>query len=80
MTTQNDMAERAYADAEASLLAHADNDALADAITTIDEYRRAYEAVRTELLEGYPELDGPAIGDLLGDAARAVWPAVVDAL
>jgi hypothetical protein len=78
VTTHSDSAERAYAHAhaETSLLSYADNDGLADRVTTLDEYRHAYEAVRTELLEAYPDLEGPTIGDLLGEAAGAVWPAL----
>ena len=76
MITHSDSAERAYAHAETSLLSYADNDGLADRVTTLDEYRHAYEAVRTELLETYPDLEGPTIGDLLGEAAGAVWPAL----
>ena len=77
MTTHSDAAERAYAHAETSLLSYADNDGLADGVTKLEEYRDAYEAVRTEMLEAYPELEGPMIGDLLGEAAGVVWPAIV---
>lgn len=80
MTTPADLADRAYAQAEASLLSYADNDGLADGVTTLEQYRRAYEAVRAELLEEYPDLEGPTIGDLLGEAAGAVWPALVHEL
>jgi hypothetical protein len=80
MTTHADTAERAYAHAEASLLSYADNDGLVDRVTTLEEYRRAYEAVRTELLEAYPDLEGPTLGDLLGEAAGNVWPAIVGEL
>lgn len=80
MTTHADLADRTYAQAEASLLSHADNGTLADRVTTLDEYRRAYECVRTEMLEAYPDLEGPTIGNLLGEAAAAVWPAIVHAL
>ena len=76
MTTHAQMADSAYALAEESLLSHADNRALADGVATVSDYQRAYEAVRTELLENYPELEGPEIGDLLAEAAAAVWPAV----
>jgi hypothetical protein len=69
VTTHSDAAERAYAHAEASLLTYADNDGLADGITTLEQYRHAYEAVRTEMLDAYPELEGPMSGDLLGEAA-----------
>lgn len=78
--TTNEMADRAYDQAENSLLSYADNAALADGIATVDQYRRGYESVRTELLEDYPDLEGPAIGDLLAEAAAAVWPAIVDEL
>jgi len=78
--TTNDTAERAYTQAEDSLLSYADDNALADGIATIDQYRRGYESVRTELLTDYPELEGPAIGDLLAEAAHAVWPRVIDEL
>jgi predicted aconitase len=61
-------------------LTYADNDGLADRMTTLEEYRVAYEAVRTELLEAYPDLEGPTIGDLLGEAAGNVWPAIVGEL
>ena len=74
------MAACACADAEASLLAYASDAGLADATTTLPQYRRAYEAVRAELLEAYPDLQGPTIGDLLGEAARAVWPTIYDQL
>jgi hypothetical protein len=74
------MADLAYDQAEDSLLFYADDNALADDVATLDQYRRGYEAVRTELLECYPDLEGPVIGDLLGEAAAAVWPAIVDAL
>lgn len=77
MTVHADPAELAYADAEASLLTYADDDCLADRIMTIDQYRRAYESVRTDLLENYPGLDGPRIGDLLGEAAGVVWPSII---
>lgn len=80
MITHPDINDLAYAQAEASLLSYADNDGLADGVTTLDEYRRAYEAVRTELLNDYPDLEGPVIGDLLSEAAAAVWPAVIDQL
>jgi predicted aconitase len=80
VTTQSDAAERAYAQAAASLLSWADNDGLADRVTTLEEYRTAYEAVRSELLEAYDELEGPTIGDLLGEAAGDVWPAIVSEL
>ena len=80
MTTQSDAAERAYAQAETSLLSYADNDGLADGITTIHEYRNAYEAGRSELLEAYDELEGPAVGNLLAEAAGNVWPAIVSEL
>ena len=78
--TTNEMAERAYAQAEDSLLSYADDSALADGVATLDQYRRGYEAVRTELLEDYPDLEGPAIGELLAEAAATVWPAVIDEL
>lgn len=77
MITHPDMTDLAYAQAEASLLSYADNDGLVDGVTPLDEYRRAYEAVRTELLNDYPDLEGPTIGDLLGEAAGNVWPAIV---
>lgn len=80
MTTHSDMAERAYAHAATSLLSYADNDGLADGVTRLAEYRDAYEAVRAELLETYPDLEGPTIGDLLGEAAGVVWPAIVSEL
>jgi len=76
----NDSAERAYAQAENSLLSYADDSALADGVATLHQYRRGYESVRTELLEDYPDLEGPAIGDLLAEAAATVWPTVVDEL
>lgn len=80
MTAHADLVDRAYVQAEESLLSYADNDGLADRVTTLDEYRRAYESVRAELLETYPDLEGPTIGNLLGEAATAVWPAIVHAL
>jgi hypothetical protein len=80
VTTQSDAAERVYAQAEASLLSHADNEGLADRVTTLEEYRNAYEAVRSELLEAYDDLEGPLIGDLLAEAAGNVWPAIVSEL
>ena len=78
--TTNEMAERAYAQAENSLWSYADDSALADGVATLDQYRRGYEAVPSELLEDYPDLEGPAICDLLAEAAAAVWPAVIDEL
>jgi hypothetical protein len=81
MTTDtSELAELAYAQAEQSLLSFADNNGLADGVTTRQQYIAAYEATRTELLEAYPTLEGPRIGDLLGEAANAAWPDVVDQL
>ncbi len=81
MTTHtSDLAELAYAHAEQSLLSFADNEGLADGVTTRQQYIDAYEATRTELLETYPDLEGPHIGDLLGEAANAVWPHVAGQL
>jgi hypothetical protein len=81
MTTHtSELAELAYAQAEQSLLSFADNNGLADGVTTRQQYIAAYEATRTELLQAYPTLEGPHIGDLLGEAANAAWPDVVDQL
>jgi hypothetical protein len=70
----------AYERAELALFAHAADDDLADGVHTLADYRIAYESVRTELLEQYPDLDGPEIGDLLGEAAGVVWPSIVHQL
>jgi hypothetical protein len=81
MTTDTSaLAELAYAQAEQSLLSFADNDGLADGVTSRQQYISAYEATRTDLLHTYPTLEGPHIGDLLGEAANAAWPDVVDHL
>lgn len=77
MICSSDMAERAYAEAEGALLSHTDDAGLTDGVAALDEYRRAYEAVRAELLDAYPELEGPLIGDLLGEAAGNVWPSII---
>lgn len=74
------LADVAYSQAEQSLLMFADDQGLADGVTSLLDYVKAYEAVRTELLEEYPTLDGPLIGDLLGEAAASVWPSVVHQL
>ena len=79
-TPEADRADLAYTQAHTSLLSYADNDGLADGVTTLAEYREKYEAVRTELLEDYPDLDGPLIGDLLGEAAGDAWPSVIHQL
>jgi hypothetical protein len=71
------MADLAYAQAETSLLSYADDTVLADGVATVDDCRRAYEAVRAELLDDYPDLDGSTIGDVLGEAAGAVWPSII---
>ena len=76
----NQTADRAYAQAEQSLLTYADDAGLADGVTTLEQYRTAYESVRTELLEDFPEIEGPEIGDLLGEAAGVVWPSLIHQL
>ena len=76
MTTEEITSEMAYTYAERALLSAADDECLADGLLTVADYRVIYEQVRSDLLDAFPRLDGPTIGDLLGEAAGAVWPTV----
>ena len=77
MTRSHDQAEAIYAQASVSLLSHADDEAVRDGVATLVQCRTAYEAVRIELLEDFPDIEGPLIGDLLGEAAGHVWPSII---
>lgn len=79
-STEVSEADLAYTHAHEALLTHADDDGLADGVTTLAEYRVAYESVRSELLDSYPQIEGPVIGDVLGEAAGDAWPSVIHQL
>lgn len=80
MTSSNDRADAAYQQAHDSLLSYASDHDLKNGVATIAQYRTAYESVRTELLDAYPDIEGPTLGDLLGEAAGDAWPSVTHEL